>query len=927
MCNRAIVCFLIALGLFCVDSKSFADISRGGAFEIILNEVLHGNTEGILVYAKQNLVQAGTEVKAARYRIRLPQQEGWLFFIDDKPLANWEHGCRYVFVGYQNGKIEIFESKMSPDDIERWDLLVNLKKKSAALNTSNPIGRIAYINQGVCENPENRYAVIISGGYDKPNNYMRYWNDCSAIYTTLKQAYGYTDDHIFVLIADGTDPGDDRRISAPPDYNYDSSPLDLDGDGDDDIDYAATKANMTTVFNTLRDTLSQTDSLFIYTTDHGGQDAGQDVHMYLWGEEITDDEFATEVDKVNCGDMMIVMEQCHSGGFIDDLSACGRTIATACQHDETSCGMDWLTYDEFVYHWTAAVRGQTPDGTAVDADSNDDGHVSMQEAFVYARDNDTCAEHPQYDSTPSRVGENLALCGIINSAEIHGGIGWLCKQQSANGSWQNNIAYTSMAALAFLNAGYTEDDDVVSNAIGYISPFQAGDGSWSDSTYNTSVAIWALKATGNPDYSDEIANAADYLKSIQSDDSDDNTHSWYGGWGYASNSKNNWSDLSNSQFATMALDAAGIAKTDQVWTRFQAFLGRVQNLDEVNDMAWANGRTDGGFTYSPHYNIWNNYNSYGSMTGAGIWGLRLSGVDVGKNRVQKALGWLENYYTNNDPDLTFNANPMMGNSYRYYYYLSFAKAMAMCFLSQDQAGVWYSGYFDKLKAKIASEQHADGYWNRCQGTYPDTLFALLALQTQQPPAADLWMSVSLASPADLVVYDPQDRICSKDTCTIPGAKFEIDAQGHQLVTLPELEAGHYRFVLLGTGDGECHLTVKGYRGDPDDPGGSTETSSVEKVVDIKKHEVLKSDVLISSMVGALTIHVEDPEPPVDPGTGDPLPYDFDGDGDVDIVDIMKVASKWDKSDGDSGFDDFFDFDNDGYIGIFDIMPVAGSWTG
>jgi hypothetical protein len=377
----------------------------------------------------------------------------------------------------------------------------------------------------------------------------------------------------------------------------------------------------------------------------------------------------------------------------------------------------------------------------------------------------------------------------------------------------------------------------------------------------------------------------------------------------------------------MALDAAGIDKSDQVWTRFKRYLSRVQNLDDINDMSWADGRTDGGFTYSPHYNLWNNYNSYGSMTGAGIWGLRLSGVDVGENRVQKALGWFEDYYTNNDPDLNFDANPMMENSYRYYYYLSFAKAMPMCFLSQYDTGVWYEGYYDKLKARIASEQHADGYWNQAQGTYPDTLFALLALQTQQPPAADLWMSVVLASPAELVVYDPQDRICSKDECTIPGATFEIDGDGHQVVTLAELEAGHYRFVLLGTGDGECHLTVKGYRGDAGDPGSSTETSSVEKVVDILNHQVLKSDVLISSMVGALTIHVEEPEPPTDPETGDPLPYDFDGDGDVDIVDIMKVASRWDSSTGDPEYDEFYDFDNDAYIGIFDIMPVAGAWTG
>ena len=158
--------------------------------------------------------------------------------------------------------------------------------------------------------------------------------------------------------------------------------------------------------------------------------------------------------------------------------------------------------------------------------------------------------------------------------------------------------------------------------------------------------------------------------------------------------KNNWSDLSNSQFSAMALDAAGVPKNDMVWTRFLRFLSRVQNLDDINDMPWADGRTDGGFTYSPHYNIWNNFNSYGGMTAAGIWGLRLSGIGVDDDRVEAAIGWLAS-----NEDLNFISNPMLGNYNRYYYYMAFAKAMAMCFLIQDNAGTWYEGWYDALKSR------------------------------------------------------------------------------------------------------------------------------------------------------------------------------------------------------------------------------------
>lgn len=116
------------------------------------------------------------------------------------------------------------------------------------------------------------------------------------------------------------------------------------------------------------------------------------------------------------------------------------------------------------------------------------------------------------------------------------------------------------------------------------------------------------------------------------------------------------------------------------------------------------------------------------------------------------------------------------------------------------------------------------------------------------------MSVILASYAELLVYDPQDRVCSYNECNIPGASFEIDDDGRQIVTLPQLEPGHYRFVFIGTGSGTCHLTVNSHR---DDQIISTET----REFDIIKGEQLQSDVQVSSLIGALTITVENLVPP------------------------------------------------------------------
>jgi len=57
-----------------------------------------------------------------------------------------------------------------------------------------------------------------------------------------------------------------------------------------------------------------------------------------------------------------------------------------------------------------------------------------------------------------------------------------------------------------------------------------------------------------------------------------------------------------------------------------------------------------------------------------------------------------------------------------------------------------------------------------------------------------------------------------------------------------------------------------------------------------------------------------------------LPGDLDDDGDVDIVDIMMVASHWNTSVGDPGYDPTRDLDSDGDIDIVDIMMVAVHWN-
>jgi len=71
--------------------------------------------------------------------------------------------------------------------------------------------------------------------------------------------------------------------------------------------------------------------------------------------------------------------------------------------------MSNLQYDEYAFHWTAAVSGVDAYGNPVDADSNQDGIITMDEAFIYAETHDIQSENPQYGDYPENIGAILSL--------------------------------------------------------------------------------------------------------------------------------------------------------------------------------------------------------------------------------------------------------------------------------------------------------------------------------------------------------------------------------------------------------------------------------------------------------------------------------------------------------------------------------------
>lgn len=324
-----------------------------------------------------------------------------IFFVDEEPQKGWSHNCKYYWVPTQIDINNIPTATIESAQMPKYDYafephVIRSCQTQPTINVKNAI-----MTEGQLNAVGKTYAVIISGGYTTASNYQRYWNDCSFIYQTLRRRFHIEKDHISVLISDGTNPSADM---VGPGGHYISSPLDLDNDGVADIGLAATRANVISELNRLSQVMTSDDKLFLYVIDHGGTDDHlSSSYICLWNKtRLYDYELASILNNYNVSSMSIVLGQCFSGGFIDNLSAPNRSIVTACLGSESSFARADGIFDEFVYHWTSAVNERDAYGTPVESDIDDNGKVTIQESFNYAQIHDIQSETPQISTSPIR---------------------------------------------------------------------------------------------------------------------------------------------------------------------------------------------------------------------------------------------------------------------------------------------------------------------------------------------------------------------------------------------------------------------------------------------------------------------------------------------------------------------------------------------
>ena len=246
------------------------------------------------------------------------------------------------------------------------------------------------------------------------------------------------------------------------------------------------------------------------------------------------------------------------------------------------------------------------------------------------------------------------------------------------GGWMAEIGpgMTALIVMTLLHSGVDESDPAISKGIDHL--FNRAPVTWYNWTdaYEYASGILALTATGNKEkYMEPVEFATKKLVTLQTDD---------GGWGYGA-----IGDAAHLQYVIMGLYAAKQWDIDipaETWTKAVAWLTGMQ-------------RADGGWNYYSGGSGPFAEDSYGSMTGTAVMGLKAAGISPSSESVRRGIEWLAKYFS-------VARNP--GSFYWHYYYLvALQRAMDMP-PSQSKLGGrdWYS----ETSSFLFSRQQTDGSW-------------------------------------------------------------------------------------------------------------------------------------------------------------------------------------------------------------------------
>ncbi len=409
-------------------SSSNLALNKADASKLIQSSVVEpllprvNPDNGLLVLEYQDALPAGTQIEPAFTSMNkanpvvVTQNPSWLFMIDLAPGAHFAHPVKLVVVDAKTQAKQVIDTEWWPKINNRQvfntvsvraDPSIITFYKAPNLIASrvpkmiNPNLKNIFGTSSSCVN----WAVIVCG-FNDPNDTFHI--DTNGIYNVLRNL-GVDDSHIFYMSPQTDDPGVDRPTNV---------------------------ANVQWAISQVASQANSNDKVLFFYSAHGGVDSiacAPDVDPVGF---FTASQLASWLNAINCKEMSIIMEACHSGSFIgkykdgtyvpseDDLTGSGvtnRVVFTSASTDTSSYpdvdGPDDPNAatdlgSESIYGFIMAYSEPS-------ADTNHDGKISFGEAFQYAWNTDVT--RIRGDNTPqlreARLDKNNVYLQCLNSGK------------------------------------------------------------------------------------------------------------------------------------------------------------------------------------------------------------------------------------------------------------------------------------------------------------------------------------------------------------------------------------------------------------------------------------------------------------------------------------------------------------------------------
>ncbi len=335
------------------------------------------------------------------------ESDEWIFFIDAVPLAYWEHQCYIIKYAKSHplgatNTYELESLQYPPEQYNYTPLLVKdrvIEPEFPEIETVPTQPKYKGETEIKKEAAKHTYALLVGGGHLFSRYEDRYFWDCKKFYNALVKDNYVPKENINTIMYE---------------YLAPTYPRDFDDDGifeiKDGAEYRVTVKNVLNAIDSCYNKMQEKDNLIIFISAHG-----ESKNIYLdFGEHLdykSMQRYLAKFDNKNIP-ITLILGSCYSGKYAKRLKLNNCVIATAADSTE-SYHIDGPQGESFFLSGISDGFRKAHNKTV---DKDNDGFVSIKEAFDYAYDrvmrtNElyNIYSEPQLISTPGALADVLAI--------------------------------------------------------------------------------------------------------------------------------------------------------------------------------------------------------------------------------------------------------------------------------------------------------------------------------------------------------------------------------------------------------------------------------------------------------------------------------------------------------------------------------------